>query len=851
MEGQKYQVQERQYSDTTSVQSGVEDTSAATKMQGLGQGVATATSGVAPVVQQYKQAEATTATNSAQEQYYESLKKETLMVEQGKSPAEIANFRTKSEQQVSTNLNPEDRMALRSKFEKLAVGGSLGTKSAAQLEVEANNQTIVEYNIDPNDPEATQKARDIRVQNQDMPKYLAELAHANMPAFTRELDAIVAMTDMSDSEKQNLFERKRALMMSETLIAADGDKTKADPIVSMYGALIDSYKLGASAKNQSEAAKAKLERTRAEDALDLYANMSQTERSIFAASREAPPELLSIMTLPWRNQISKFAKNYVGSDNKLQVTLDSTTKKTLASSVALAGQQLVSGSIDPSTESGKIALDLAGEAVKNIEDQAEVAKIVDGTAKSLARYMTELDDIKAAAPGIKALSGELGTWIKGNPELISPAAKGKLSSNLMTYTTDTIAPAISEQFSAIVTNSRGRDGKSIDPRSIDLKVSNGQVIFTDPYGSNQGMMTNLNKKLSGDITTLITAYSNVTGQSPEDVVEALKGQFGVAPSETDPNQELEAVAPPVAVEDGNALDMNADAPVVEKVFDEVTMKDSGNPVVDAQIRDLVSGLDQITDPSLRYVLKRKLAKLNESAGTGIGTGGRTGAVKDKPAVEVGFTEEQQKMGSELLGEVAPAGGETPVPTIGAAMFESIASEEGSGDEVTDVPTSHYGVTEAAAKAVGKEFDVGMSEAEAKEISIQYLDLLDSKFANKVSGWEAKPQAVKQMAINAAYNMGDSKVFGFKGFMSDLKANKTADEVGKNLLDTANAGGKSLRGLALRRARAYNQAAINKIVEVEQKSSGKIIYYDANGGIIFEYTPKGGKHEDSKAMREKV
>ena len=178
------------------------------------------------------------------------------------------------------------------------------------------------------------------------------------------------------------------------------------------------------------------------------------------------------------------------------------------------------------------------------------------------------------------------------------------------------------------------------------------------------------------------------------------------------------------------------------------------------------------------------------------------------------------------------------------LFDKIAEREGSGDKVTDVPTAHFGVTESAAKAVGAKFDEDMSKEAARAIGVGYTRFLDERYSKTIPKWESLPEDVRGAAIDAAYNLGES-VFKFKGFITALE-DSNIEEAAKNLLDTANVKGKSVKGLAKRRAELYNEMVGSpKIDSVEAKKDGTLIYL-SNGEEVFSYKPKGGKHEDSKA-----
>ena len=69
------------------------------------------------------------------------------------------------------------------------------------------------------------------------------------------------------------------------------------------------------------------------------------------------------------------------------------------------------------------------------------------------------------------------------------------------------------------------------------------------------------------------------------------------------------------------------------------------------------------------------------------------------------------------------------------------------------------------------------------------------------------------------------------------------------LDTAMVGGKSVKGLALRRARMFNQANVGlRITEVEQLKDGTINYL--GGGKVL-YTFKRPRHDKSAAGKTPV
>lgn len=171
------------------------------------------------------------------------------------------------------------------------------------------------------------------------------------------------------------------------------------------------------------------------------------------------------------------------------------------------------------------------------------------------------------------------------------------------------------------------------------------------------------------------------------------------------------------------------------------------------------------------------------------------------------------------------------------VLSELSAKEGVGDKVTSVKTGELGVTEAARKAVGADEDTPDSEVARK-----YLTKLEGRWKG-VEGYDSAPETLKEALLDTSYNMGE-QVFGMNKTLSDLKSGEY-DKVAEALLYTASVGGKSVRGVAVRRAEAYNKVAENDITEIEQKEDGTLVYKDSEGKELFSYKPKGGRHEKSK------
>lgn len=209
---------------------------------------------------------------------------------------------------------------------------------------------------------------------------------------------------------------------------------------------------------------------------------------------------------------------------------------------------------------------------------------------------------------------------------------------------------------------------------------------------------------------------------------------------------------------------------------------------------------------------------------------------------------------EPKGALSPLGDAEPeqqqsLPFDPQRFFEEkIKPREGSGDEVSNVPTAHFGVTEAAASDVNEPFDESMSEEMATMIGVKYISKVERGFASKVGNWESLPLPAKEAAVDAAYNLGP-KVFKYEGFMGALRRGDVKDAA-KNILDTAKEDGKAVKGLARRRAELYNEmVGEHKITHVEQEEDGHLVYW-AGKEELFRYRP-GPRHETSTVGKIRV
>ena len=137
----------------------------------------------------------------------------------------------------------------------------------------------------------------------------------------------------------------------------------------------------------------------------------------------------------------------------------------------------------------------------------------------------------------------------------------------------------------------------------------------------------------------------------------------------------------------------------------------------------------------------------------------------------------------------------------------------------------------------------MSSEKSERIMNKYLTLLKDTAASSWDNWENLDKGTQNALIDTMYNVGPGAT-RWKGLSSSIANGEAPKEIMKNILDSANVGGKSVKGLAKRRAMSYNMAVSDedKITKVTQLKDGTIQYF-SNEGLVFQY--KRDRHSDSK------
>ena len=135
----------------------------------------------------------------------------------------------------------------------------------------------------------------------------------------------------------------------------------------------------------------------------------------------------------------------------------------------------------------------------------------------------------------------------------------------------------------------------------------------------------------------------------------------------------------------------------------------------------------------------------------------------------------------------------------------------------------------------------------KEASIAFLKENYVKFYNELPGFKDLDYSLQQDILNESYNLGMNDLVDPKKYPKFMKAvnNQDPEQIFFNLLDTANTGGKSSKGIAVRRAKLYNKWADSQIKTVEQLKDGTIIYSTEEGELFRYRKPKADRSDPGK------
>jgi len=135
----------------------------------------------------------------------------------------------------------------------------------------------------------------------------------------------------------------------------------------------------------------------------------------------------------------------------------------------------------------------------------------------------------------------------------------------------------------------------------------------------------------------------------------------------------------------------------------------------------------------------------------------------------------------------------------------------------------------------------------QEASIAFLKENYVKFYNELPGFKDLDWSLQRDILNESYNLGMNDLVNPKKYPKFMQAvnNQDPEQIFFNLLDTANTGGKSSKGIAVRRAKLYNKWTESKIKTVEQLKDGTIIYSTEEGELFRYRKPKADRSDPGK------
>lgn len=184
--------------------------------------------------------------------------------------------------------------------------------------------------------------------------------------------------------------------------------------------------------------------------------------------------------------------------------------------------------------------------------------------------------------------------------------------------------------------------------------------------------------------------------------------------------------------------------------------------------------------------------------------------------------------------------EDPKTKIINNLYNHFAVVEGNGDTTGAAPTGERGLTTSIYNAMKKKYGANITQEQASK---HYLGDIYNKFESDLTGFKQLDDTVKEGIIDAAYNLSYTEMLTYPGFTAAVETGDK-EEIFKSLLDTANSGAKSIKGLGKRRALSYNMVNTDsKITSVKQDADGTMTYYKGTEAY-FTYKPKSGKHEKS-------
>ena len=296
--------------------------------------------------------------------------------------------------------------------------------------------------------------------------------------------------------------------------------------------------------------------------------------------------------------------------------------------------------------------------------------------------------------------------------------------------------------------------------------------------------------------------------------------------------------------------------VSKKQFEAVEVKDEAikeHPFLDAQVNDAIDVGGGRKSTGLRQKVAGALLTGNHARLETLLPGFWAAKERDRPGTLQQFRIDEKGKSTVPLKkkrrEQPPVTKAVPKSGKDTAISMALGTlrndEGGATTDFDGTPLLDLGVQEARRDSLQKK--LGRKLKPGIELATAVVEEDYETLSTKMAGFKAMPPAAQAAVLDVTYTMGAHKIMKFKAMSKAMKDGDIV-EVARQTLDTANQGGKSMKGIARRRARKYNAAVppSKRILKVKQDEDGRITYFGRSGVTILTYKPVKGKHHRSDA-----
>jgi len=604
--------QERQYDDTLQVQQGVINNSKAMETQAITsgiQGLAGAVDTGVDIWQTEQKQQQAQASNSALNSYGNWLEKEVQMKEQGIDAKVIDAERVKLEQQLMVDgAGRDDLLKLRKQFEGTSLGKSLTEKTPEEKAYEKDAEEAASLNMSVDTLRARQRtlsdfAADTAAGTENAVASMTRYNQVSFDAIKSQTNSII-MDFQNDQDRAVAEQRLRELQANIQREAA-GWTSGTDISPAQAEAII---------KPNLKYVNYILEDLTAEGFADKSANMLKiVENQNKLQLYQNDPELISYESM------SELAKHTPGLQASLAKAYLSTFESIIAGSKEGSPKQLDSMLVT-STPASKEVLNTVEKIVTDPDAPQETKQELSaGVVKGIATQLGENLDLSDSKSTMEFVASEAGKELYKNkdsyPEYDEYVTKVKNHSLSALQKMEARLEEIGSDVSGGQGGGTGNLGMSL--------TKGGVVVFSGNSPAASRKAARVNKEMSKAATVFVTALANAQGITVQESFDEMFQSSEVFSQyiKSEPRTAMEKVELP-AQGGGSAermgVDLGAGDVTVEKDLGEMTVKRTGNEEFDNELNEIRELIDSgNVDPSYSYVLKRKLARLNDVAGRAV------------------------------------------------------------------------------------------------------------------------------------------------------------------------------------------------------------------------------------------